>query len=916
MASISADSVPRSETDFHTLAEVSHSATLIIQDGRIIYANPATATITGYSIDELIGKDVADLATPASRELILERRRRRQQGQEIPEQVELEYLTKNQEKRWVEYHASFLTLDGKATTIVNATDITKRKQAEAAIRELLSREQGARFEAEVIRDAGSALSQNLSLERVLETLLEYAGKLVPFDRARVLLSDEDSFVVCAARGYKGTSILGSRLTLTDHPVLQTLHKTQRAVLVADTENDPDWKLDTDERVHSWLSVPLVVSGLIVGLYTLEKTEPGFFTPEHVRLAETIAPQAASAIRNAQLFRESQHHAEELEKRIAERERAEQALSASESFRRTVIESEPECVKLVGRDCELLDMNPAGLQMIGADSLEQVVGRSVVSLIAPEWKRNYEEMNRDVFAGESIVSQFEIIGLNGVRRWMESHAVPLRNENSEVIAQLAVARDVTEQIRSEQALRASEERYRELFENAKDALYVHDLEGRFTSVNHAAEKLIGYQRDDIIGKSFGEFFPPGELETVKESLLRKFVKRGETSYETEVIAKNGRRVPVEVSSRLIFEDGSPVGIQGAARDITERKRVEEALKQSEREYRGLFENAHDAILVIDPETETVLEVNPRACEMYGIKRSDFLGMSLKTISKDEKRGRLRIEETLRAGVSHNFETVQRRGDGTEMFLQVNAAVVEYNGRVAIQSINRDVTEQRRAEEALKNYPRQLIQAQEGERQNIARELHDQIGQVLTAVQLNLNSVWQLCDTSATKALVAEGVSIIDEAIGQVRDLSFELRPSLLDDLGLIAAVRWYADRFSHRTGIEVSTAIDLPPDSRLNRDLETACFRIVQESLTNIARHARARSVSIVLHYIPEGIYLSITDDGIGFEVDSENLTQFAAHVGLRGMRERALALGGKFEVSSANMMGTRIQALLPMNNSS
>lgn len=498
--------------------------------------------------------------------------------------------------------------------------------------------------------------------------------------------------------------------------------------------------------------------------------------------------------------------------------------------------------------------------------------------------------------------------------MESHAAPLRNQNSEVIAQLAVARDVTDQIRSEQALRASEERYRELFENAKDALYVHDLEGRYTSINHAAEKLIGYQRDEIIGENLGEFFPPDQLETVKENLLRKLIKRGETSYETEVIAKDGRRVPVEVSSRLIFEDGSPVGIQGAARDITERKRVEEALKQSEREYRGLFENAHDAILIIDPETETVLEVNPRACEMYGIKRSDFVGMSLQTISKDTKRGRSRIEETLRSGVSHNFETIQCRGDGTEMFLQVNAAVVEYKGRVAIQSINRDITEQRRAEEALKNYPRQLIQAQEAERQNIARELHDQIGQVLTAVQLNLNSVWKLCDSSETKALVSEGVSIIDEAIGQVRDLSFELRPSLLDDIGLVAAVRWYADRFSHRTSIEVSTAIDLPPTSRLNRDLETTCFRIVQESLTNIARHAHARSVSIVLQSNTDGLYVSITDDGIGFEVDSENLTQFAAHVGLRGMRERALALDGKFEVSSSSMMGTRIQALLPMIN--
>jgi PAS domain S-box-containing protein len=592
------------------------------------------------------------------------------------------------------------------------------------------------------------------------------------------------------------------------------------------------------------------------------------------------------------------------------------------------------------------------------------------------------------------------------------------------------------VRIEESLGKSEERYRELFENAKDAYYVHDLSGQYISVNRAAEKLSGHSRAEIIGKRFSDFIAPEHLEIVSKNLCRKLIDEGETKYEIEVVAKDGRRVPVEVSSHLIYENGVAVSVQGTARDITERKRAEEALRQSEREYRGLFENAHDAILIIDPECEIVLEVNQRACEVYGISRSQFIGMSLESISNDVERGRMLIKETLKCGTSHDFETIQRRGDGSEMSLHINASVVEYKGQTAIQSINRDITEQKRAEEALRqseerfskafhsspaalsislledgrllevnaaflrmtgfsreevigrstlelglwdnqdrlmmakalrergaivdfeiefrkksgevrdallsveliqlglgepsvlgiaqdvternraeealqSYPRQLIEAQEAERQSIARELHDQIGQVLTAIHLNLQTVWATCESNESRALIDEGVAIVDEALGQVRNLSFELRPSLLDDLGLTTALRWYTDRFTQRTGIKSTTTINLPePPARLTRELETACFRIVQEALTNVVRHARAKNVTIRLQKRNGEIRLTVKDDGSGFDAHSQNLAPFTTHVGLRGMRERALALGGRLDVRSSSR-GTRISASFP-----
>ena len=264
-------------------------------------------------------------------------------SQQTNEPVSFEYLHNSSNGgRWLSATVSCLGLspEERPRFAFVVTDVTKRKQAEDAIRELLSREKAARFEAEVVRDANFAVTRNLSLEKVLETLLEHLGKLVPFDSANVMLLEGDAkFVVRALRGYERfqneAAARDVSFDLNTHTPLRRLYATQRSVVVADTGDVPAWqKVAGTEHVRSWLAVPLIASGKVIGLYSLDKAEPGFFTTEHVRLAESLAPQAASAIQNAQSFQRIQHYAAELEQRIAERERAELALRESESFRRT------------------------------------------------------------------------------------------------------------------------------------------------------------------------------------------------------------------------------------------------------------------------------------------------------------------------------------------------------------------------------------------------------------------------------------------------------------------------------------------------------------------------------------------------------------------------------------------------------
>jgi PAS domain S-box-containing protein len=536
---------------------------------------------------------------------------------------------------------------------------------------LLAREQAIRQETEILRDANIALTENLSLERVLETLLDYLSKLVPYDSANVMLLNERSqFVISALRRYEGfQDVETTRAIVFDaraNLLLRRICETKQSLIVRDTRNEPDWEwVAGADHVRNWMGVPLVISGKVMGLYSVDKTAPAFFTPEHARVAETLAARAASAIQNAQLFEQSLHYVAALEERIAERNRV------------------------------------------------------------------------------------------------------------------------------EAALRQSEERYRELFENARDAIYVHDLEGNYISINHAAEELSGYSRDEIVGHNFSEFVAREHIKKVRERFCAKLAHNGETTYEVDVIAKDGRRVPVEVSSRAIYENGVMIGVQGTARDITERKQAQDALQM---------------------------------------------------------------------------------------------------------------------------FSHQLIEAQEEERRRIARELHDQIGQVLTAVKMNLHTVQRVCNAAEATAYIRDNIDAVDEALRLVRDLSVDLRPPLLDDLGLVTALRWYVDRYAKRTGIVAEVDVELrDPNERFSRELETACFRIAQEALTNVVRHARATHVTVRLGKRNTLLVLSVKDDGIGFNPDAlRRRARRAATLGLLGMQERAHAAGGVLEIDSQTSKGTEVRLELPL----
>jgi two-component system, NarL family, sensor histidine kinase UhpB len=216
--------------------------------------------------------------------------------------------------------------------------------------------------------------------------------------------------------------------------------------------------------------------------------------------------------------------------------------------------------------------------------------------------------------------------------------------------------------------------------------------------------------------------------------------------------------------------------------------------------------------------------------------------------------------------------------------------------------------RHANEQLHVLSRRLFQIQQDERRHLARELHDQMGQALTAAKIDLQAAQRLEERTAIVQRLNDSIAILERLLQQVRQLSLELRPPLLDDLGLVPALRWYLDQQAQRADLRVEFFAD-PALERVDAAIETACFRVAQEALTNVVRHARAQTVSVELDRTPEALHLAVRDDGIGFDVVG---AQQGASLGLLGMRERVTLLGGELDCKSAPGRGTEVHAFFPV----
>jgi len=344
-------------------------------------------------------------------------------------------------------------------------------------------------------------------------------------------------------------------------------------------------------------------------------------------------------------------------------------------------------------------------------------------------------------------------------------------------------------------------------------------------------------------------------------------------------------------------------------------VNSALRKSEEKYRSYIDNAPDGVFVAD-ETGKYVEVNEAACRLTGYSKDELLNMSISDLLTKESRedGLTHFRKVAQTSASYADLLIKHK-NGSKLWCTVEWVKLGIAG-TRFLGFMKDITYNKSAEKELKSSLKQLHElnqyiekVREDERVTISRELHDDLGQALTAVKIDLEIIRQSVSNKEVALKIIKVSALVSETIKTVQRLTAQLRPQIIDDLGIEAAIEWYTKEFSQRNGVEVFldilSGISVSPNASLN------IFRIMQESLTNIARHSKASQVEIGLSKTEKSINFSISDNGIGI---TENEIKSKKSFGIISMKERAASLGGSFDISHEYGCGTKIKLILPLSN--
>ncbi len=423
--------------------------------------------------------------------------------------------------------------------------------------------------------------------------------------------------------------------------------------------------------------------------------------EAANIADEAGPLAAATLAAAQ------RRIAQLEAALREAGQTIRALRESELRYREIFDGACDIILVIGLDGQRLAWNAAGEQILGyeAQEIQTMSMRDFLGLVAPEHRSRVIEAFNDKLEGRSRAARYEadFIAKDGRRVTLEINSRLLFRDGKPAAIQ-AILRDITERKRIEQALRESEARYRDLFENASDIVYIHDFEGRFLSINHGAERALGYTPEDVNRLTLMHIVAPEHRARALRAIAEKRAGLTETTeYELDVIAKDGQRVTLEVSSRLLYEHGAPVGVHGTARDVTRRRQIEKSLREREALYRTLFDSAQDVIYCHDLQGYA-LDINPAAEALFGYRRDESRSINVMDLVVPESRpvARAAIRRLLRAPETPvRYEATLLTRDGRRLILELATwAILENGVPVAFQGIGRDLTERRLSERALR------------------------------------------------------------------------------------------------------------------------------------------------------------------------------------------------------------------------
>lgn len=530
---------------------------------------------------------------------------------------------------------------------------------------------------------------------------------------------------------------------------------------------------------------------------------------------------------------------------------------------------------------------------------------------------------------------------------------------------------------ERKLRESKQWLNTIVDSMSEGLIAIDLEERIRLINPVAEELTGKKGDEFIDWPLGDYLSlvyanSNEQVTFSHAIAYFQKQNFRTGFEALLLREDGTKIPVEIFISALNNKDIQVGMVLTFRDISERKRSLEEIRQHAMQSEAMFRAAKQLNSRLD--VKAVLNTVCEICNntlgtvatsafLHDPSRESFISMAivvnndisnytfdtvafgygfeipvdliLKTLSQSESVIAIRDIQALDTSSIPYLDKIiemdvhslaiagmyQNNALTGILVAQMHGSIREFTteeldllrglaSQASIAVGNATLFEQviasRERQQAL---TRRLVELQEIERRSLARELHDQIGQMLTVLQFSLASL-QVQTSDEQRNEVINAQNIVRDLIAQTREISMNLRPSMLDDTGLVLTLIWYFDQYTNQTGIKVGIRHHNILEKRFVADIEIAVFRIIQEALTNVARHAKTDLVSINLQFEDQVIKIDIVDKGQGFDPD---LVDSTAHMGLSSMHERAYAVGGLLEIKSVPGVGTRIHAEIPLS---
>ena len=469
----------------------------------------------------------------------------------------------------------------------------------------------------------------------------------------------------------------------------------------------------------------------------------------------------------------------------------------------------------------------------------------------------------------------------------------------------------EQLRMAQiALEESRDRYVDLYEFAPVGYLTITREGVLNGVNLTGAKLLGVERKKLLRRRFASFVVPEQQHLWSRLFADTLQGNGTNSCELTLVKAEGKRLRCYLDCLCLLKNGEPPVVCITLTDITHLREAEEAMH----EWQTFVEYATWGMSIGEIESRTIRLVNPAYARMHGYLVEELRNIKADALYAPESRASLPYYiECVRKDRHHSFECVRLRKDGSTFHAAVDMSIVDsVDGKATVMVSVKDITERRAAEKHMRELAAHIQTAREEEKSNIAREIHDDLGGTLTA--LKMEAYWLAEELSVNEAAepLLKHVELISQltenAVNVTRRVITGLRPTILDDLGLLAALEWQAEQFRKLTGINCRVN-SIEDKVNLDKQRSIALFRIFQETLTNVARHSGASSVEVEFQCGDEEILLSVSDNGCGLP---DGHTVAPTSYGVRGMCERVNQLGGKIKFDSPLGCGFCVTVILPL----